>query len=377
MRTSHPAASLAWAWLVPACLVAAAPARAHELGQTKALVQFERGEAFAIEILVDPQALLARLELETGRAPTAFQHPREVVGKIERLAPEIARGIHVLFDGRAVPASFAYRTDVPPLLAAGLTSTSSVDVGIIRLTGVVPTAAHEFAFSYDWTYGATALMVYDDRAPEPRTIWIGRGEPSRPLPMASISPAGATDVFDEYLILGFQHILPKGVDHILFVLGLFLLSAGWRSLLLQISTFTIAHTATLGLTMAGAISLSPVVVEPLIALSIAYVALENLMTTRLRASRLALVFAFGLLHGMGFAGVLGDLGLPASQFVTALVGFNLGVEAGQVSVLAIATLAVAGWRGREASLLPLVARPASVLIAMTGVYWTLERVVGS
>jgi hypothetical protein len=155
------------------------------------------------------------------------------------------------------------------------------------------------------------------------------------------------------------------------------LSVGWRSLLLQVSTFTFAHTITLGLTMAGAVSLRPAIVEPLIALSIAYVALENLMTTRLRASRLALVFAFGLLHGMGFAGVLGELGLPASQFVTALVGFNLGVEVGQVTVLATATLAVAGWRGRDASLRPLVARPASVLIALTGVYWTLERLLWS
>ena len=144
--------------------------------------------------------------------------------------------------------------------------------------------------------------------------------------------------------LGYTHILPKGLDHILFVLGLFLLSVRLRPILIQVTTFTIAHSITLGLTMYGIVSLPSRLVESLIALSIAYVAIENLMTSELKPWRLALVFLFGMLHGMGFAGVLSDLGLPRGAFLTALLSFNLGVEAGQLTVIALAALAVAWYR---------------------------------
>src|SRR4029079_1397550 len=123
----------------------------------------------------------------------------------------------------------------------------------------------------------------------------------------------------------------------------------------------------------GVISVSPKIVEPLIAVSIAYVAIENIFVSELKPWRVALVFAFGLLHGMGFAGALQELGLPRSEFVTALVTFNLGVEAGQLSVIGAACLFV-GWRfssrkwyrGR-------VVVPASLAIACTAIYWTVER----
>src|SRR4029077_2261691 len=125
--------------------------------------------------------------------------------------------------------------------------------------------------------------------------------------------------------LGFTHILPNGLDHILFVLGLFFLTTNIRSVLAQVTAFTVAHSITLGLALYGIVSLPAAVVEPLIALSIAYVAIENLVTTDLKPWRLALVFAFGLLHGMGFAEALSHLELPRSEFLTTLVGFNAGV----------------------------------------------------
>lgn len=118
-----------------------------------------------------------------------------------------------------------------------------------------------------------------------------------------------------YLRLGFTHILPGGLDHVLFVLGLFLLAPMWRPVLAQVTTFTLAHSITLGLALYGAVSVSRAIVEPLIALSIAYVAVENLVTTELKPWRLALVFLFGLLHGMGFAGVLQDLSLAPSELL--------------------------------------------------------------
>ena len=143
----------------------------------------------------------------------------------------------------------------------------------------------------------------------------------------------------------------------------------------QVSTFTIAHSITLALTMYGIVSLPATVVEPMIALSIVYIAVENLLVSDLKPWRLALVFSFGLLHGMGFAGVLRDLGLPRPQFLTALVSFNLGVEGGQLFVVAAASLAVAYWRQRPLVYRRLIVQPASVLIALIGLLWTVQRVL--
>jgi hypothetical protein len=159
---------------------------------------------------------------------------------------------------------------------------------------------------------------------------------------------------------------------VLFVLGLFLLNSRWRSVLWQVSTFTIAHSVTLALGMYGLIGASPAIIEPLIALSIAYVAVENLMRSELTVWRVGLVFAFGLLHGMGFAGALTELGLPRGEFLTALVTFNAGVESGQIVVIA-AAFALVGWYRARPSYRTRVALPASVAIMCVAVYWTIER----
>jgi hypothetical protein len=178
-----------------------------------------------------------------------------------------------------------------------------------------------------------------------------------------------------YLALGFLHIVPRGPDHILFVLGLFLLSTYLKPLLWQVTAFTIAHSITLGLALYGVVRLPSIIVEPIIALSIAFVAIENLMTTDLKPWRPFVVFAFGLVHGLGFAGVLRDVGLPRSQFATALVSFNVGVELGQLSVIALAFVVVGWWRRREWYRRAIVL-PASSVIAAIAIFWTIQRVWG-
>ena len=189
--------------------------------------------------------------------------------------------------------------------------------------------------------------------------------PTRPLSRAAIGL--------RYLALGFTHIVPYGFDHMLFVLGIFLLSRRLRQVLAQVSAFTVAHSITLALSVYGIVSVSPSVVEPLIAVSIAYVAIENIFISELKPWRVGLVFAFGLLHGMGFAGALKELGLPRSEFVTALVTFNVGVEAGQLAVIGAAFLIVGWYCGSRHWYRRLVVVPASALIACTAVYWTVER----
>src|SRR5262249_14888377 len=157
------------------------------------------------------------------------------------------------------------------------------------------------------------------------TSWLEGNQTSAPIPVGSPAPAGRFSAW-RYLLLGFTHIVPKGLDHMLFVLGIYLLSGRARTVLCQVSAFTVAHSITLGLSMYGLVSVPAKIVEPAIAISIAYVAIENIFLKQLKSWRIALVFTFGLLHGMGFAGALKEVGLPRSEFLTALLTFNAGVE---------------------------------------------------
>lgn len=191
------------------------------------------------------------------------------------------------------------------------------------------------------------------------------------------TPAAAAggDLFGRFTILGFTHILPYGADHILFVLGLFFFSTRLRPLLFQATAFTIAHSFTLALTLLGVVSFPAGLVEPLIALSIAVVGLENVFFRNVRGSRWLVVFAFGLVHGMGFAGVLSDLGLPEGGFWPALAGFNFGVELGQLAVIALAFGATVWFRGKSWYFKGVVV-PASLAISAVGLYWAVTRMMG-
>jgi hypothetical protein len=182
-----------------------------------------------------------------------------------------------------------------------------------------------------------------------------------------------TDAAILYIQLGFEHIVPLGLDHILFVLSLFLLNPKLKSILWQATAFTIAHTVTLGLTMYKIIQPPTNIVEPLIALSILYVALENIFSTKLKASRIGVVFIFGLVHGMGFASALGQLGLPPSSYFSSLLMFNVGVELGQITVILSAWFLLAKWFSNKPYYRQRIVIPISMLICIVAAYWSVER----
>ncbi|HXG69776.1 MAG TPA: HupE/UreJ family protein, partial [Gemmatimonadaceae bacterium] len=217
-----------------------------------------------------------------------------------------------------------------------------------------------------------AMVLHDGQGQVVSTEWIAAGAASLPF-SAHETRASTGKTVVRYLRLGFTHIVPLGLDHVLFVLGIFFSSARWRPVLAQVTAFTIAHSITLALAMTGVVQAPPSFVEPLIAASIVYVAVENLLTDRLRVWRLAVVFAFGLLHGLGFAGVLTSLGLPAGQLAWALAGFNVGVEFGQLAVIVAAAALLLLLRLVIKSPRERIAVPASCAIAIVGAYWTIER----
>ena len=182
-----------------------------------------------------------------------------------------------------------------------------------------------------------------------------------------------TEIFSVYLQLGFTHIIPLGFDHILFILSLFLLSANLKTIIWQATTFTIAHSITLGLAMYGKITSPSYIIEPIIALSIFFVAAENIITDQLKPTRLLIVFAFGLIHGLGFASVLTDLGLPQKEFLNALISFNIGVEVGQLSIILLAWFLFAKWFNKKPWYRKYFVNPVSLIIALIALYWTVER----
>jgi hydrogenase/urease accessory protein HupE len=182
-----------------------------------------------------------------------------------------------------------------------------------------------------------------------------------------------TDTAVLYLKLGYKHILPLGLDHILFVLSLFLLSAKLKPLLWQSLTFTIAHSVTLGLATYNVITVPPAIVEPLIALSIMYVALENVFVKKLKPSRIGIVFFFGLIHGLGFAGALSSLGLPQNSYLSSLIMFNVGVELGQLTVILVAFFLFGKWFGNKPWYHRYIVTPFSLLIAAIALFWVIQR----
>jgi hypothetical protein len=206
-------------------------------------------------------------------------------------------------------------------------------------------------------------------APSP----AARAEARPPVALGAFAPASAWQTAVRYVKLGIGHILPHGWDHVLFVAALVLGSQRrLRALLVQLGAFTLAHTVTLGLGALGLVVLPGGVVEPLIAFSIAFVAVENLAMKGEPRYRAAWAFAFGLLHGQGFAGALAETGLPRESFLTALLSFNVGVEIGQVIVVGVLLVVLHGLKGAE-RFHRYALRPGSLVIAMAGLYWAVER----
>ena len=183
-----------------------------------------------------------------------------------------------------------------------------------------------------------------------------------------------TDAAFLYIKLGYQHILPLGLDHILFVVSLFLLNPQLKPILWQATAFTVAHTVTLGLSMYKIIKPPSSIVEPMIALSILYVALENIFSAKLKAARVGVVFLFGLVHGMGFASALGQLGLPQNAYLTSLLMFNLGVELGQITVILAAYFLLAKWFGDKPYYRKYIVIPLSVIISAIAAFWVVQRI---
>jgi hypothetical protein len=367
-----------WRVMVLSLLVSIAPALAHEVRPVVVTADLSRSDQVVMTLSANLEALMAGIgpqHKDTDEAPEAALYNRlralsepELRARFASFAPEFLRAVAISVDG--LPGTLQVMgIDIPDVKDAKLARISTV-----TLSAPIGPAAKQVRWTFPAVLGSSVLRVKRTEGTPLETNWLKEGAVSADIPLIAAPPKGRIATLVEYAAMGFTHILPKGLDHILFVLGLFFLSPKLRPLLVQVTAFTIAHSITLALGLYGVVDVSPKIVEPLIALSIVYVAVENLLTPTLKPWRPLVVFAFGLLHGLGFAGILQELGLPRDQYVTALVGFNVGVELGQLAVIALAFFATAYWFRDRSWYRGRIVQPASLLIAAAGLFWTVERI---
>ena len=368
--------------LIGALSMAALPAAAHEVRPAVADVAVG-AETVDLTIRLTLEPMLAGMDLtgldDTNDSPLAGQYdalraddPAALAAALNAAWPNLAPRF-VIMAGKTVLVPRIVAVDVPPVGDIDLPRDT-----ILTLQADLPPDGSPVQVGWDAGFGSLVVRQANGNADSYAAI-LSNGAMSDPLPRDGVAADSAGAVFARYIVSGFEHIVPKGLDHILFVLGLFFFALHLRPMLVQVTAFTLAHTVTLALASLGIVSVPAAIVEPLIAASIVYVAVENILgggqaSGRIGVLRIAVVFGFGLLHGLGFASVLGDVGLQANRFVVGLIGFNIGVELGQLAVI-VGAFVLLGWPfGRKDWYRARVAIPASGLIALVGAWWTVQRV---
>jgi len=370
---------IAWTrlFLAVACLLAS-PAIAHETRPAIADMSMQESSV-TIAIALNLEAILAGIGPEhddTDDAPEAKLYERLRASDAEAMREAFAKfETEFLSQITLRSGEASLSPEVSKLQIPAVGNTDLARESTLTLNSSLPSNAGPLTFGWDASLGPLILRAPGETEDAPYSAYLTEGNLSDPIPITGAIARTTMQTVWDYLVLGYTHILPKGLDHILFVIGLFLLSTKLRPLLWQITSFTVAHTVTLALGITGTVVLSPSIVEPLIAASIVYVCIENIFSDKMAAWRPIVVFVFGLLHGLGFAGVLGELGMPQDKFITALLSFNVGVEVGQLTVIAACFLAVGLWFGSKPWYRSRISIPASILIACIGAYWFVERTV--
>ena len=232
----------------------------------------------------------------------------------------------------------------------------------------------DLKFSWDKNLGSIILRVNSKNNEGLYSKLIESNDKSEWFSITNKREERLIDNVKSYTQLGFKHIIPKGLDHILFVIALFLLSSKLKPLVLQVSIFTIAHTITLFLGALDVIKIPSIIVEPIIALSICFIAIENLFTENIKKMRPYIIFIFGLLHGLGFAGVLNEIGISDGLFISSLISFNIGVEVGQISVILLSYIFISLLFQNKPWYRNRITRPLSLVIALIGFYWFFKRI---
>lgn len=262
--------------------------------------------------------------------------------------------------------------DVPPVGDVEIRRDST-----LTLTADLPAGDDPVIFGFDAELGG--VIVRQIAEGEAYEAFLTNGALTDPMPREGVAQQTLAEVAQRYVVSGFVHVVPDGLDHILFVLGLYFFALAWRPLLWQVTSFTVAHTLTLFLATTGAIVVPGEwmwLVETIIAASIVWIGVENIIGDKEKKigwGRIGVVFAFGLVHGLGFASVLSEFGL-GDWLIASLAFFTVGLEIGHLTVIAVAFLLFGLPFGARSFYRSAFVVPGSLAIAMIGAYWVLNRV---
>jgi hydrogenase/urease accessory protein HupE len=343
------------------------PARAHSVGLSRGEYSLE-GDALSAELYFARGELLAfapEIDADRDRALSASEASAASAALDRALAPRLAAARGGAACDRRGP------------LTASLVEEDGVLVrAAFVCAGRAPSLSLDLAFVEALGAGHRHLGTFRRAGEGPAEFVALRGHASTSFDLpeggAAAAPGGASAGPLALFLMGVEHIL-TGYDHLVFLFGLVLVASRLRSMLAVVSAFTVAHSITLGAAALGSWAPSPSLVEPAIALSIAYVGVENFVLKN-ADKRWLITFPFGLVHGFGFAGALQELALPKGETVGALVAFNLGVEAGQLAVLALVLPALV-WARKSQLFARYGMRALSAAVVVAGLGWFVERVV--
>jgi hydrogenase/urease accessory protein HupE len=360
------------------CATTPVMVRAHEVRPAVVTATVAPQGAYSVMIALNLEALLVGIgpeHVDTNDAPEAAKYnelrklsPDDLRAKFQAFAPRWLDGVRLEFDSQRVTPQ------ISEIVVPAIGDLVQARISKLHLSGTTVTGMKTLRWTYAAEFGSNVVRVLRDQQDALEAGWLKGGQSSGTIDLAPGSGKSASQKFLDYIAVGFSHIIPHGLDHILFVVGLYLLGAAWRPLIAQVTAFTVAHSITLALGLYGYVSVPSAIVEPLIALSIVYVAVENILTSKLQVWRPVVVFCFGLLHGLGFAGVLQEIDLPRADYLIGLIGFNVGVEMGQLAVILLA-FAVSGlWFRNKPWYRQRIVWPGSAAIALIGLFWTVERI---
>ena len=237
--------------------------------------------------------------------------------------------------------------------------------------------SEQFTFRWVKNYGPIILRENNNDKSENELVteYLQSGSESNQISFKENNFSNTFNSFSKFFVLGIQHIIPKGLDHILFIFGLFLFSLSLKKLITQITIFTIAHSITLVFVSLSLMRINPQIVEPIIALSIVYVGLENIFKNYIKEYlRYVIILIFGLLHGLGFALVLSDIGYRSNDLFINLISFNIGIEVAQISIVLILYLLITINFAKNKNYRTFFQIPSSMLISSIGLYWFFERI---
>ena len=375
---SVPRALMLGVWIV---MTAASPTTAHNLAYALVDIGFPTNGQVRIEIRTHVPALIM------GAPPSVLGDtalPRfmaltdaEIGTRQEIAAANFLGELSLRADGRLIDAVAMAFPRPAELRADALAPRSNPRPSQpVILTAVLPPGTRQVDLALPTDLGPAVLVA---RYADGQVITEALSDGARSRAIRPAGPDSLSDAVSGFLAFaknGFLHILPAGFDHVLFIVALAVAAPQLRALVKMATVFTLAHSITLVLGALRMVEVPPGVVEPAISLSIAAVAVLTLMSPQaaLRRERLAVIFAFGLLHGLGFAGGLHESGLPRGLEAVALAGFNIGIELGQLVVIAVVLAGFGWWRDRP-FYRSRIAVPISAVVALAGTIWTVQRII--